>query len=143
MGFFEDHLSTFGRGLDAAAAWCADRARSMSDRGRHARSFEAIRERVQHAGETARAKAETAVDVAKDQWQRRAPRDRDTNGATLRLLVVLAVVLAGAGAARAWMRPGTRPLSERELVAVQTLRERMEHGASSPATGLRGWGSKP
>lgn len=138
MGFFESNLSTLGRRLDACVEWGRDRARATADRRRHARSFEAIREKVERATEQAKVGAERSVDAARSRWSRRGPVDRDQLRTTLLWAGVLAAVIAGGALLRTLTAPGGPGVSERELEAIRAARSAPRDGTRA-APGMSGW----
>lgn len=129
--------------MDACVEWCADRWRSLSDRGRHARSFEAVRDRMERAADAARSGAGRAADEARDRWRRRDPVDRD---AARRVFVWAGVLLVLAGVwfgVRAATRERTDPISAAELELMRQLRQSGSREGTTPAPGLEGWMVEP
>lgn len=140
MGFFEDNLSAAGRGLDGCVAWFGERARALGDRGRHARSFEAIRDRMGRAADAARDGAGRSIESARSRWWRRDALDRDRLRTTGVWLGVLAVVLAGGVLARHWVSPRTASLSPEERSAIRGVQRGPGVGPDAGvAPGLEGW----
>lgn len=146
MGFFEDHLSAIGRGLDAACEtigdWFRSRARAVSDRRGHARRFEDIRDRIARSADQARSGLGESVDQVKHRWRR---RDSDERGSTVRVAAALGILLGCAGLVtlgRAWITPTPREASmaERDLLRrVQTRQQSATPGNS----GLDHWITRP
>lgn len=141
MGFFESNLSGLGRWLDGCVVWLGDRARAIGDRRTHARSFGAIRDRVDKARDAARAGAERSLDSARAGWRRRGPADRDRVRSAAVLGGVLLAVVVGGALLRFWTRPGARPLTASELAAIRGVQREQQDRAGDAriAPGLEGW----
>lgn len=147
MGYFEDKLAALGRGMDAAIGWCGDAAhragRSVSDRRRHAESFDAIRQRVERASDAAKTGAERSLGAVREHWWRRDSLDRAQARSLALWAGVLGLVLLGGVAIRHWTSPEARSLSEAEIAAVRRAQGGATQGNAAVAPGLDAWLRRP
>ncbi len=140
MGFFEDKLSALGRGLDACVEPIADRARTVSDRRHHARSFQAIRDKVERAKDAARVNAERGVDAARTGWSRHIRLERDqVRGLGVWAGVLIVLLAAGAGV-RWYASSGPPALTDAEMKTFRQIRAAGPQSADAAvAPGMEGW----
>lgn len=140
MGFFEDKLSALGRGLDACVEPIADRARAVSDRRHHARSFQAIRDKVERAKDAARDNAERGVDAARTGWSRHIRLDRD-QVRSLGVWAGVLVVLFAAGAGIRWYTSSGPPaLTDAERNTFRQIRGgKPQNTDATIAPGMEAW----
>lgn len=140
MGFFEDKLSALGRGLDACVEPIADRARAVSDRRHHARSFQAIRDKVERAKDAARDNAERGVDAARTGWSRHIRLERDQiRGLGVWAGVLIFLLAAGAGV-RWYASSGPPALTDAEMKTFRQIRGGTPQNTDAAvAPGMEGW----
>lgn len=143
MGYFEDHLSRLGRALDGATDLVRERTAAVSgrlvDRRAHARSFDAIRDRVGRAGEAARTGTERSIASAREHWWRRNPADRENARGLAVWLGVLACLLLVSAALRTWITPRAATLTEQEAATIRRVQALSQGVADRPQIGMDGW----
>lgn len=146
MGFFEHHLSALGRGIDAVIARCAEGAsrlkRSLSDRGRHAESFDAIRRRAERVSDAARTGLERSLDATRDGLRRHPIEPDQARRLAVWVGVVTVIVVAGVGV-RWWSSPKQPGIREAEIAAIRRVQGGAAGTPPSSTPGLEAWTRQP